>query len=39
MVSFKSGLEKWGDRAKDALLDELKLFIKENVFEQVRKQL
>jgi hypothetical protein len=35
MVSVKSGLEKWGDRAKDALLDELNLFVKEKVFEQV----
>jgi hypothetical protein len=35
MVSVKTGLEKWGDKAKDALLDELNLFIKEKVFEQV----
>ena len=35
MSSVKSGLEKWGDRAKDALLNLLNLFIKEKVFEQV----
>jgi len=35
MVSVKVGLEKWGGIAKDALLDELNLFIKEEVFEQV----
>jgi len=35
MASVKSGLEKWGDRAKDALLNLLNLFIKEKVFEQV----
>jgi len=35
MVSVKVGLEKWGGKAKDALLDELNLFIKEEVFEQV----
>jgi hypothetical protein len=35
MVSVKTGLEKWGDKAKNALFDELNLFIKEKVFEQV----
>jgi len=35
MVSVKTGLEKWGDKAKDALFDELNRFIKEKVFEQV----
>jgi len=34
MVSVKTGLEKWGDKAKDALLDELNLFIDQKVFEQ-----
>jgi hypothetical protein len=35
MVSIKTGLEKWGDKAKNALFDELNLFKKEKVFEQV----
>ena len=30
-VSVKAGLQKWGERAKEALSDELKLFIKEEV--------
>jgi len=35
MVSVKVGLEKWAGKAKDALLDELNLSIKEKVFKQV----
>jgi len=35
MVSVKTGLEKWGDKAKNALFDELSLLIKEKIFEQV----
>jgi hypothetical protein len=35
MVSVKTGLEKWEDKAKIALFDELNHFIKEKVFEQV----
>jgi hypothetical protein len=30
-----SGLKRWGDRAKEALMDELKLFMKEKVFEKL----
>lgn len=37
MLSVTSGLKRWGDRARDAILDELKLFITEEVFEQVTK--
>jgi len=33
--SVKVGLEKWAGKAKDALLDELNLSIKEKVFKQV----
>jgi hypothetical protein len=32
---MKAGLKKWGERAKDAIKDELMLFIKEEVFEAV----
>lgn len=35
MVSVKTGLERWGSKMKDALLDELNLFIDQKVFEQV----
>jgi hypothetical protein len=35
MVSVKAGLEKWGEKAKDALLDKLNLFLEQEVFEQV----
>jgi hypothetical protein len=35
MLSVKAGLQCWGDKAKDALVDEQKLFIKEKVFEAV----
>jgi hypothetical protein len=35
MVSVKAGLEKWGGKAKIALLDELNLFMEQDVFEQV----
>jgi len=34
-VSVKVGLQRWGERAVDALNNELNLFIKENVFEKV----
>jgi len=34
-VSVNAGLEKWGDRAENALEEELKLFIKERVFENI----
>lgn len=33
-LSVNAGLQKWGEKAKDALNDELKLFVKEEVFEQ-----
>jgi len=36
MLSVKSGLKRWGDKAKEALLDELKLFMTEEVFEQIK---
>jgi len=29
MVSVKTGLERWGDRAKNALLEELNLFLEQ----------
>ncbi len=35
MVSVKAGLEKWGIKAKCALMDELNLFIDQKVFEQI----
>jgi hypothetical protein len=35
MVSVKAGLEKWGIKAKCALIDELNLFIDQKVFEQI----
>jgi len=35
MLSVKAGLQCWGDKAKDALVDEQKLFIKEKVVEAV----
>jgi hypothetical protein len=31
-LSVNAGLKRWGDRAKEALMDELKLFLKENVY-------
>ena len=34
-LSVNAGLKKWGDDAKTALIDELKLFIKEEVFVRV----
>jgi len=34
-LSVGAELKKWGDRARDALMDELKLFLKEEVFEAV----
>jgi hypothetical protein len=37
MLSMKSGLEKWDEKAKDALLDELNLFLEQEVFEQIAK--
>jgi hypothetical protein len=33
---MKTGLKSWGDDAKKALLDELNLFVKEEVFESVK---
>jgi len=36
-LSVNAGLERWGDRAKEALMDELKLFLKENVFEKLNE--
>jgi hypothetical protein len=35
MVSDKAGLEIWGEKAKDALLDKLNLFLEQEVFEQL----
>jgi hypothetical protein len=35
LLSVGAELKKWGDRARDALMDELKLFLKEEVFEAV----
>ncbi len=36
-LSVNAGLKRWGDRAKEALMDELKLFLKENVFEKLNE--
>lgn len=36
-LSVHAGINKWGDRAKDAVREELKLFVKEKVFEQVEE--
>jgi len=36
MLSVKSGLKRWGNKAKVALLDELKLFMTKEVFEQIK---
>jgi len=36
-LSVHAGIKKWGDRAKDAVREELKLFVKEKVFEQVEE--
>ncbi len=33
MLSLKAGLKRWGKKAKDAMLDGLKLFLSEEVFE------
>jgi hypothetical protein len=35
-LSVNAGLKKWGDDAKTALIDKLKLFIKEEVFVGVK---
>jgi hypothetical protein len=32
MLSLKAGIKRWGEKAKDAMLDELKLFLSEEVF-------
>jgi hypothetical protein len=43
MLSLKAGLKRWGKKAKEAMLDELKLFLSEEVFQQLhnptRKQM
>jgi hypothetical protein len=36
MLSVKSGLKRWGDKAKEGLLYELKLFMTEKVLEQIK---
>jgi hypothetical protein len=36
-LSVNAGLKRWGDRAREALMDELKLFLKENVFETLNE--
>ena len=36
LLSVKAGIKKWGDRAKDAILDELRTFIKEKVFQRLK---
>jgi hypothetical protein len=36
-LSVNAGLKRWGDRAKEALMDDLKLFLKENVFETLNE--
>jgi len=36
-LSVNAGLKRWGDRAREALMDELKLFLKENVFEKLNE--
>lgn len=35
MLSLKAGIERWGKKAKEAMLDELRLFLSEEVFEQL----
>jgi hypothetical protein len=34
-LSVNAGLKKWGDEARNVLMDELNLFVKEEVFEVV----
>jgi hypothetical protein len=36
LLSVKAGIKKWGSRARDAVLDELRTFIKEKVFQQLK---
>jgi hypothetical protein len=36
-LSVKAGIKKWGDRAREAVREELKMFIKEKVFKGLRK--
>jgi hypothetical protein len=36
MLSLKAGLKRWGNKAKEAMLDELRLFLSEEVFEQLK---
>jgi hypothetical protein len=35
LLSGSAGLKQWRDKAKEALMDELKLFMKEKVFEEM----
>jgi hypothetical protein len=36
-LSVKAGIKKWGDRAREAVREELRMFIKEKVFKGLRK--
>jgi len=36
MLSVKSGLKKWGEKAREAIMSELRLFITEEVFKKVK---
>ncbi len=36
LLSLKSGIKRWGKRAKDAMMDELRLFLDEEVFEGLK---
>jgi len=37
LLSVSAGIKHWGDKTKEALMDELKLFLKEEVFDLVNK--
>ncbi len=43
MLSLKAGIKRWGNKAKEVMLDELRLFLSEEVFKQLhnptRKQM
>ncbi len=36
-LSVKSGIKKWGEKAREAVRDKLRMFIKERVFKGLRK--